>query len=89
MPEDTVFNPTDQGTLRPNKPTIQKAGARFIPIYIEERPTYITLPKAVSPLDPYSLFELYYTPKIINSIIEVTNAYNRSSSKSLFAREKK
>lgn len=62
---DTVFNSTDQGTLRLNKKTIHKVGTRFKPLEVKDRPTHITLPHRVAPLDPYSLFKLYYTSEII------------------------
>lgn len=77
MPENTVHDPTDMGTLRPDEPAIKKAGAVFQPLEVDERPTHITLPDGVSPERPYSLFALYYTPKIIQIIVDATNAYKR------------
>ena len=77
MPGNTVFDPTDLGTLRPDEPAIHKVGTCFRPLEVDERPTHITLPKNVTPLRPYSLFELYYSPEIIDSIVQATNAYDR------------
>ena len=77
MPKDTVFNPTDLGTLRPNEPPIPKAGAAFQPLETDDRPTHIHLPDGVTPLDLYSLFKLYYLLEIIERIVDATNQYTR------------
>jgi nitric oxide reductase large subunit len=37
----------------------------------------ITLPDDVSPDDPISLFTMYYTPEIIDTIVQYTNNYQR------------
>jgi hypothetical protein len=37
----------------------------------------ITLPEDVSPDNPITLFTIYYTPEIINLIVEKTNTYLR------------
>jgi hypothetical protein len=39
----------------------------------------ITLPENASPDDPITLFTMYYTPKIIDLIVEKTNDYVRKS----------
>jgi hypothetical protein len=78
MSGSTVFDPTDKGTLRPNEAPIYKVGTCFKPMNIEYRATEITLPNGVSPLRPYELFELYYTPEIIGQIVQATNNYARS-----------
>ena len=69
MPNDTVFDPTDTGTLRPNERAIRKAGTCFKPMEIDERAPVITLLEGISPNDSYSLFKLYFTLDIINTII--------------------
>lgn len=88
MPEDTVYDPTDKGTLRPNEPTIRKVGTCFVPLEVDDRPTHLILPFGVTPERPYSLFELYYTPEIIQSIVDATNNYKRVVSKGRRARGK-
>ena len=60
MPEGTVPDPTDRGTQRPNAPPLQSKGDKFIPM-------------DVSADDPITLFTLYYTPKIIESIVQHMN----------------
>lgn len=76
MLEYIECDPTGQGTLRPNKPSIHKASRSFQPMKVDDRPTHITLPDGVTPLNPYTLFELYFPEEIIDSIINATNAYN-------------
>ena len=77
MPADTVFDPTDKGTLRPNDPAIQEFNTSFVGMDIEDRPTQIILPEGVYPDQPYDLFKLYYTDMIILSLVEATNRYKR------------
>lgn len=77
MPVNTVYDPTDKGTLRPNDAPIHQAGKAFIPLSVEYRPTQITLPEGVDPLKPITLFLLYYNKEIIQSIVDATNAYQR------------
>ena len=55
---------------------------------IDDRPTHITLPEGVSPLNPYSLFELYYPLSIIESIVQSTNGYKRTTREGKTARGK-
>jgi hypothetical protein len=77
MPEDTVFNSTDKGTLRPNAKPLQKKGDAFQPMQLPDFGWEITLPENVSPDDPITLFTMYYTPEIIDLIVEKTNDYVR------------
>ena len=74
--------------MRPNEPVIHKAGVEFSPVEVEDRPTHILLPEGVSPLDPYTLWELYYTPDIIDSIVVATNGYKRKVGEGKRARGK-
>ena len=73
MPEGTVPDPTDRGTQRPNAPPLQKRGDKFIPLECPDFEFEISLPPDVSPDDPIALFILYYTPEIIDSIVQHTN----------------
>ena len=77
MPEHTVFDPTDKGTLRPNEDTIHKTGKAFKPIQLPDWDWDIILPEDVSPDDPITLFTIYYTLEIIDLIVERTNKYQR------------
>jgi hypothetical protein len=43
MPENTEFDPTDQGTLRPNTPLLQKKRNYFDPLEIPDYELEITL----------------------------------------------
>jgi hypothetical protein len=73
MPEGTIPDPTDRGTQRPNAPPLQKKGDKFIPLECPDFEFEISLPPDVSPDDPITLFILYYTPEIIESIVQHTN----------------
>ena len=77
MPEDTVFDSTDKGTLRPNEDPLQKKGDTFKPMKLPHWDWEIILPENVSPDDPITLFSMYYTPEIIDLIVEKTNEYRR------------
>lgn len=77
MPEDTVPDPTDRGTQRPNAPPLKTKGDQFIPLECPDFDFEITLPMDASPDDPISLFILYYTPEIIDQIVQHTNNHIR------------
>jgi hypothetical protein len=77
MPEDTIFDSTDKGTLRPNVKPLRKKGDIFKPMKLPNFAWEITLPENVSPDDPITLFTMYYTPEIIDMIVEKTNSYLR------------
>ena len=77
MVSTTVFDPTGDGTLRPNEKPISKRGTCFQPMILEDHDIEISLPEGVSAEDPYTLFELYYSLEIIESIVEATNSYDR------------
>ena len=78
MPESTKNDPTDRGTKRPNAPPLSKKGKVFKPIDLPDFSFDIDLPDDVSPDDPISLFEIYYTPEIIDKIVQHTNQYERT-----------
>lgn len=79
MPESTRFDTTDQGTHRPDIPPLEGAGNAFKPMKLEEKQFEINLPEHSSPNDPITLFELYYTPEIIEMIVSYTNNYTRKA----------
>ena len=79
MPEDTIFDSTDKGTLRPNAPPLRKKGEAFKPMQLPDFGWEITLPENTSPDDPITLFSMFYTPEIIDIIVEKTNEYTRNS----------
>jgi hypothetical protein len=73
MPEDIINNPTNKGTKRPNTKPLLKAGHKFTPIILPDFNFEITLSDNVSPDNLITLFTMYYTPKIINTIVQYTN----------------
>jgi hypothetical protein len=77
MPEDTVFDSTNKGTLRPNEDPLRTKGEAFKPMQLPNWGWEIMLPENVSPDDPITLFTLYYTPEIIELIVKKTNEYQR------------
>jgi transposase IS4-like protein len=77
MSANIIADPTDDGTLRPNEKPLPKAGTTFRPLKITPKEYKIHLPQGISPDDSFKLFQLYYTPDIISSIVEATNAYIR------------
>ena len=77
MPEDTIFDSTDKGTLRPNAKPLRAKGDVFKPMKLPNFAWEITLPENTSPDDPTTLFTMYYTPEIINTIVKKTNNYLR------------
>ena len=77
MPEDIINDPTDKGTKRPNAKPLLKAGHQFIPMILPDFEFDITLPDDVSPDDLITLFTMYYTLEIIDTIVQYTNQYQR------------
>jgi len=77
MPEDTTFDSTDKGTLRPNAKPLRTKGDTFTPMQLPNFSWEITLPENVSPDDLITLFTIYYTPEIIDIIVKKTNNYMR------------
>jgi hypothetical protein len=75
MPEDTIFDPTDKGILRPNTKPLQKKGDIFQPMQLPDFGWEITLLESASPDDPITLFTMYYIPEIIDLIVQKTNDY--------------
>ena len=77
MPEFTVFDPTDKGTLRPDKEPLESIGEKFVPIKLSHFDWEIHLPEDISPDDPITLFTIYYTPEIMDMIVQNTNNHAR------------
>jgi hypothetical protein len=77
MTKDIINDPTNKGTKQPNTKPLLKAGHKFIPMILPDFDFEITLPNNVSPDNPISLFTIYYTPKIINTIVQYTNNYQK------------
>jgi hypothetical protein len=77
MPEDTEYDPTDKGTLRPKAPPIINRGSHYEPMEISDFEVEICLPEHVSPDDPITIFTLYYSPEIMQKIVSSTNATER------------
>jgi hypothetical protein len=77
MPELTVFDLTDKGTLRPDKAPLESKGDEFVPMKLPYFNLEINLPENTSPDDPIILFSIYYMPEIMDMIIKNTNNYAR------------
>ncbi len=77
MLELTVFDSTNKGTLRPDEEPLESAGNKFVPMKLPHFGWEIHLLENVSPKDPITLFTLYYTPEIMNMIVQNTNNYMR------------
>jgi hypothetical protein len=88
MLENIEFGPTDQGTLRPNTPLLQKKGDHFDTIETPDFELEITLLEHISPADPIILFTLYYTLEIMSMIVSNTNSYSRKPEESLKPRSR-
>jgi hypothetical protein len=73
MPEGTEPDLTDRGTQRPNAPPLRKKEDKFIPFECPDFDFKITFPLDTSPDNLITLFTLYYTPEIIESIVQHTN----------------
>ncbi|PVH67331.1 hypothetical protein DL98DRAFT_579274 [Cadophora sp. DSE1049] len=79
MPEDTVADPTDPGTRRPDVPPLTSHGDKYYPMHLPNYPPEIRIPEGVDADDPLSLFTMYYTPEIIEWIVQKTNEHIRDA----------
>jgi len=77
MPEDTILDPTNKGTLRPEGKALQKKGDVFYSMNLPNFNSKIHLPEHVNPNEPISLFAMYYTLKIMDLMVEKTNEHIR------------
>jgi hypothetical protein len=73
MAEETKNDPTDRGTKRPIVASLLKEGTGLIPMDLPDFGYEIRLPEDASADDPISLFTLYYTLEIIETIVRYTN----------------
>jgi hypothetical protein len=69
MTKDIINDLTDGGTKQPNTKSLLKARHKFIPIILPDFDFEITFPNDVSSDNPISLFTMYYTPEIIDTIV--------------------
>jgi hypothetical protein len=77
MVELTVFDSTDKGTLRPDKEPLELTGDKFVLMKLPHFDWEIHLPENVSLNDPITLFTIYYTPEIMDMIVQNTNNHAR------------
>ena len=77
MPDATVFDSTNKGTLRPNEDPLRKQGSAFKPMQLSQFGWEITLLDNISSDNPITLFTIYYILEIINLIVEKTNSHLR------------
>jgi hypothetical protein len=69
MTKNIINNLTDKGTKRPNIKPLLKARHKFILIILSDFDFKITLPNNVFLDNLISLFTMYYTPEIIDTIV--------------------
>jgi hypothetical protein len=69
MPEDTVFDSINWGTLWPNAKPLRKKGDMFYPIDLPEFGWEIIFLENVSSDDPIILFIMYYTLEIMDIMV--------------------
>jgi hypothetical protein len=77
MPEDIINDLMNIGTKRPNAKPLLKARRQFIPIILPDFNFKITLSDNVSLDNLITLFIMYYTPEIIDTIVQYTNQYQK------------
>jgi Transposase IS4 len=81
QPSQTVGDPTDPaGTLRPNLPPEPRIGDSYIPMPAPEFDHQICLPDTVRS-DPIALFDLFFSPEILATIVASTNQYGRDQAR--------
>jgi len=88
MAELTVFDSTDKGTLRPDEEPLESTGDKFVPMKLPHFDWEIHLPENVSPDDPITLFTMYYTPEIMDMIVQNTNNYIRRPKNDMFPKSR-
>lgn len=88
MYEKTVPDPTDKWTLRSNAPPLPASKDAFKPINLPGFGWDIRLPEHASPEDPITLFTIYFTPEIIDLIVEKANTHVQIPKKPPFASSK-
>ncbi|PQE33719.1 transposase IS4 domain-containing protein [Rutstroemia sp. NJR-2017a WRK4] len=81
LPEGTIADPTDPGTLRPQYPPFTNLGTEFIPMNILIKSTMVHLPRSLIRSDPLEYFLIYYTEEVVQSIVGHTNKHYDDSEK--------
>jgi Transposase IS4 len=70
---EVVPDPTDDGTLRPNIEPDPTTGDHFEPLKYPKFDPAVTLPPDVESDDPFGIWSLSFTPKIMDDIVRATN----------------
>ena len=74
MPAPTVGDTTDPiGTLRPNLPPQPTTGTYFEPLKCPKFDPVINLPASVDRSSPIAIWSLFFTPVILETIVQNTN----------------
>ncbi len=76
---DVVPDSADLGTARPNLRPITDIGDRFEPIQIPPNVSWVNIPSDISPLDAASLWGLYFSSEMLQTIAKHTNIYVNES----------
>jgi hypothetical protein len=79
MTEGIIADTTDNGTLRPNATPITSHGTNFTPMVLPDFDLQISLPYHALHSNPFSIFALYYTPQIVDLIVQYTNQNPRKA----------
>ena len=74
---EVVADPTDDGTLRPNIEPEPTTGDHFEPLFCPEFPHSQALPPDVESDDPFGIWSLFFTTKIMELIVQATNIRGR------------
>jgi hypothetical protein len=70
---DVVADSTDPATLRPNLAPIEDFGDAFRPIFIPKYDHHINLPTSAQPTSALKIFQLFWSPEILQDIVRNTN----------------
>ena len=70
-------DPTDPTTKRLDSPPLERAGSEFNRVQINQFGYTIQLPESSSPDDPITIFDLYYSPEIIDKLVLYINQFVR------------
>lgn len=73
--KETIADPTDPGTLRPDLPPATKIGTKFEPMDHPSFAPKIDLPSYVLPGDAFALWSQFFSREQLQIIVDNTNAY--------------
>ena len=76
---DVVPDSTDLGTDRPNLRSITDIGDRFEPIQISSNVSWVNISPDISSLDAASLWGLYFSSEMLQTIAKHINIYVNES----------